>query len=174
VSDIVNAIANPPVIIGASLATSAARLARYDRENALRFAVAVPVAASVAKLLKHAVREHRPRLFDRHPEQSFPSGHSVAISAFAASVVLATRRWWTIPIAAIAIATVNISRIAEREHWAKDVIAGDVIGLVGAGLAAAAAYALQRRVLGARSGVEQGRRGLVDARAPMQGPERVA
>lgn len=173
-SDLVNVIAKPAVIIGASLATAAAFLARRDYENTLRFATAVPVAAGAAKLLKYAVDEHRPRLFDRHPEQSFPSGHSVAISAFATSVVLASRRWWTVPIAAVAIATVNVARIAKREHWAKDVIAGDVIGLAGAGLAAAAAYALQRRVLGARPRVAERGRGLVDARAPMQAPERGA
>jgi len=140
--DPIDTIADPPIILGASLATAAVQLARRDVEGAVRFAVAAPLACGIAKLLKYAVDEHRPRLVGKQLEQSFPSGHSAAISAYAVSIVLATRRWWTLPLAAAAIGVVNVSRVWRREHWAKDVIAGDVIGLVGAAVAAGAVYAL--------------------------------
>lgn len=136
-------LADPPVMIGASLAT-AVLLARRAPVDAARFAVAVPVAAGITKLLKLAIDEHRPRLFDRRPEQSFPSGHSAAVTAFTVSAVAASRRWWLIPVAAAAIAAIDIARVREREHWPRDVLAGDAIGLVGAVAGAAAAYVTAR------------------------------
>ncbi len=62
---------------------------------------------------------------------SFPSGHTTA--AFSVAAVFATKyretKW--APVVAYSLATaVGISRIYENRHWASDVFAGAVLGLV--------------------------------------------
>ncbi|HUS33211.1 MAG TPA: phosphatase PAP2 family protein [Kofleriaceae bacterium] len=133
-----------PVATLAAAAGTAALLVKHTPDEAARFAIAVPVACGIGKLLKKLVHEPRPELFlDDQPMESFPSGHSAAMTAFALSAVAATRRWWMLPIAAGAVAAVNISRVRQREHWAWDVIAGDLVGVAGFAAGAAAAYAVR-------------------------------
>jgi membrane-associated phospholipid phosphatase len=142
--DVVGALAEPPVVLASSLALALACAMRGRRAAAARFAVAVPATAAADKVLKLVVHEHRPRFGDKRPEQSFPSGHAGAVSALALSAAFATRRWWALPIAFGLIAAVDVSRVRHREHWLHDVLAGNVLGLAGAGLGVLAARALRR------------------------------
>jgi membrane-associated phospholipid phosphatase len=113
-------------------------------EDAARFVVATSAALAMTKALKYIVSEHRPTIWDRAPEQSFPSGHSSGVTAFALAAVAASRRWWVVPIAAVAIAAVNISRVRRREHWLHDVMVGDLVGVGGLLLGSAAAWSVAR------------------------------
>lgn len=100
--------------------------------------------------MKHIVSEHRPRLFDNSPEQSFPSGHAATVSAFATSLAIASKQWWAFPIAAVAIGAVDYMRVREREHWPVDVLVGNAIG-IGAALVG---YAMSRAAVRARRSAE--------------------
>jgi membrane-associated phospholipid phosphatase len=142
-SDVIGQICEPPVVIGASLAT-ASLFVRRAPDIAAQLAIATPLAVGITKLLKMTVDEHRPRFLDTRPEQSFPSGHATAITAFTLSAVAASRRWWLLPVAAAAIAAVDYSRVSHREHWWRDVLVGNAVGLAGAGTGLAAAYAVRR------------------------------
>ncbi|HEY8075699.1 MAG TPA: phosphatase PAP2 family protein [Labilithrix sp.] len=135
-------ICQPEVVLGAALATAA--LLRKRPAEATRFLVAVPATLLASKVLKTCVDEHRPRLFDRHPEQSFPSGHSAATTAYLLSIGATLGVPWLFPVAAAAVAVVNVSRVRDREHWPKDVMSGDVLGVLGA-IAGAIASRLVRQ-----------------------------
>jgi membrane-associated phospholipid phosphatase len=71
-----------------------------------------------------------------HKEQyrSFPSGHSVAGFAAAATVTEETRRWWPGtqwyigPVMYGGAALIGASRMYNNKHWASDVIIGAAIG----------------------------------------------
>jgi membrane-associated phospholipid phosphatase len=96
----------------------------------------------VTALLKRAIGRGRPELFETsgllglHPnwsewtQQSFPSGH--ATTAFALAVVLGflAPRWlW--PALALA-AAVGVSRVGLGVHYPSDVLAGAIVGGLGA------------------------------------------
>ncbi len=136
-------IAQPEVILGAALVTAV--LLRKRPAAATRFLVAVPATLLVSNVLKHVVDEHRPRLFDRHPEQSFPSGHSAMTTAYLLSLAGTVDGPWLFPLAATAVAAVDLSRVREREHWPRDVACGDLLGVAGAIAGALAARAVRRR-----------------------------
>lgn len=140
---LIDKLANPMTPMVASAATAVSF--RKRPEEAIRFVVAVPLALLLAKVTKLFVHEQRPRVEDAHPEQSFPSGHSTAAAAYALSLVLAKRAWRALPIAMAAIATVNLSRLLEREHWLHDVLAGNAYGVAGAIGGAGAARLVRRR-----------------------------
>jgi membrane-associated phospholipid phosphatase len=141
-TDIVGRIASPAAMLVASAATAIAY--RRRPEQAARFAIGVPFGLLVSTVIKRLVREHRPRLFDGNPEESFPSSHSVATASYVLSLVAAKRSWWSVPLAVAAIAGVNASRVRAREHWPVDVIVGDMIGIAGAAAGVAAALAMRR------------------------------
>jgi undecaprenyl-diphosphatase len=101
----------------------------------------VGVPSLVSTLVK---RIGRPRpvhfdtdgLFGLHPNwfdwtyQSFPSGHATTAFALAACVGFISERWFY-PSLALA-ATIGLSRITEGVHYPSDVIAGAILGLLGA------------------------------------------
>jgi membrane-associated phospholipid phosphatase len=140
-SDVISKIARPAVVLAVSTATIVAFRRRPDT---VRFTIAAPLALAFGKLLKKLYPEHRPRLFDRRPRQSFPSGHSAGAMAYLASLLDATRAWWATPIAGAAVVAVNRSRIRAREHWPRDVLAGDAVGLGAAVVAGAVARLISR------------------------------
>lgn len=70
--------------------------------------------------------------------QSFPSGHATTAFALAAVLGFLSRRWFY-PALALA-AVIALSRISLGVHYPTDVIAGAIVGLVGA-YAARAAFA---------------------------------
>jgi membrane-associated phospholipid phosphatase len=134
---LVKAIAQPAVLLVASAVAAAA--VRHRRAEVARFVIAVPLTAWVVKKVKKAAGEPRPRLDDKHPFESFPSGHCAATTAFLVSLVLSKRAWWSVPLAATAITIVSISRVTSRDHWPIDAVAGDAFGLAGALVGEAAA-----------------------------------
>ena len=68
--------------------------------------------------------------------RSFPSGHTTAAFAFAATVTRETQFWW--PSGGFIVGTlfyggaglVGVSRIYNNMHWASDVVAGAAIGTI--------------------------------------------
>jgi undecaprenyl-diphosphatase len=103
------------------------------REGAAIVGIGTSLAVLTANVLKHYITRRRPRLIDRAPLQSFPSGHSAASTAYLASLAsVAPREGRPLAIAGALIGAmgVNTIRVLAREHWLGDVIAGDVVGLL--------------------------------------------
>lgn len=81
-------------------------------------------AGLVTNILKYTIREKRPAGSNRN---SFPSGHTTTVFAFAS--VLAERHPWYIGVPAYAVASVaGLQRIAGNAHYLHDVIMGAAIG----------------------------------------------
>ncbi len=105
----------------------------------------VALPGIVATLVKRAVGRGRPMHFDEYGDlsfgpnwgdwtfQSFPSGHATTAFALAAVVGFVSPRWFY-PGLVIA-AGIGLSRVALGVHYTSDVIAGAVLGLLGAYLA---------------------------------------
>ena len=93
--------------------------------------VATAEAGLTALVLKHTLREERPNHSSRN---SFPSGHSTTVFAFAA-IVGAEHGWrYGVPAYALAAFT-GFSRINDNMHYLHDVLAGATLGLsVGLGV----------------------------------------
>ncbi|HET9623598.1 MAG TPA: phosphatase PAP2 family protein [Kofleriaceae bacterium] len=141
--DVLARIAQPKVVVGLAAVTSA----MFHRRPGVgaRMLVAVPLTLAASNVLKRLDPEQRPRLWDRHPRESFPSSHSSAVTAYALSLVDSFAAWWALPVAGAAIAAVNVARVRAREHWCSDVLCGDLIGLAGAAAGALVARAWLRR-----------------------------
>jgi membrane-associated phospholipid phosphatase len=142
-ADLLAQLAKPNVVLGLAALTSAVLHRRPD--VGARLAVSVPLSLAVSTVLKRLKPEQRPRIWDRHPRQSFPSSHSSAATAYVLSLVDSFAAWWTLPAAAAVIGAVNVARVREREHWYADVLCGDLIGAVGALVGALVARAWLRR-----------------------------
>ena len=75
-------------------------------------------------------------LFGLHPNwfdwtyQSFPSGHATTAFALAACVGFVSERWFYPSL--VLAAAIGLSRITEGVHYPSDVIAGAILGLLGA------------------------------------------
>ena len=136
-------LALPVFTLGGSLVSALAL--RHRRDEVGRFAVAVPIALATGKLIKQFVHEPRPAMSSHDKPDSFPSGHTGGAAALALSVAAASRRPWAWPLAAVAIVGVNISRVLKQEHWPRDVLVGNLIGIAGAAAGALVARALRKR-----------------------------
>jgi membrane-associated phospholipid phosphatase len=135
-ADRLSRVASPKVVLPVAWLTT---LALHRRRGAVRIGVATTIAVVTTKILKRIVARPRPRLFCRTRRRSFPSGHSAASSAYLLSVATMApydMRPATIGAAVLGSAVVNRLRVAAREHWTTDVLAGDVLGM----LAVAAAH----------------------------------
>jgi membrane-associated phospholipid phosphatase len=101
-------------------------------------------------LLREVIHRHRPPTADypapgaipgvHETSFSFPSGHSVAVTAVLfgclGAVAIATRWWWPWVLAAVASLYVIDTRLDLGVHWFSDVTVGLVLG-VGWGIAVA-------------------------------------
>lgn len=114
------------------------------RRFALVQAALIFITAAAVFLVKYSIRRRRPegefgtfyRLLDPH---SFPSGHaarSAGVAILAAPVVPA----WAIPLLAVWVLGIGLSRVALRLHFVLDILAGyglgAVLGFAGLGLTA--------------------------------------
>lgn len=106
------------------------------RFEALLVATSVISSALVIYLVKTLVGRTRPALWDVewYWGSSFPSGHTLAVAAFAIAAALCLSRIWPATrkpaqsIAILWIALVAISRLVLGVHWPTDVLAAACIG----------------------------------------------
>ena len=109
---------------------------------------AVLLASGVTTILKGTLGRSRPyvvadtnpndfnfgRGFSSSDRQSFPSGHTTAAFAVAATVTSETRRvwpeatWFVAPVMYGGATLVGLSRMYHNNHWASDVVLGAAIG----------------------------------------------
>lgn len=94
--------------------------------------LAPALAFGVGKVIKHAVPTRKPRLFGKHAMQSFPSGHSSGVAAFATAFALTTKKPWGAALAVAAIGAMNVDRVVRGEHRVGECIAGDLLGITAA------------------------------------------
>ena len=124
------------VTLGAALAFMAA--GGDARQVGLAALVANAASHLAVQVLKRLVARARPcdasgrplALVDLPDPYSFPSGHAAAATAVAVSVTIAHP--WAGVVLLPRAAVVSISRVTLRVHHAGDVVAGILLGLLGA------------------------------------------
>jgi membrane-associated phospholipid phosphatase len=95
-----------------------------DWRGDLQAASSILAAGGATFVLKELVHERRP---DRSDDRSFPSGHTSA--SFAAAATLEKRYGWQAGVPALAVASfVGLARVRADKHYVHDVVAGAVIG----------------------------------------------
>ena len=113
------------------------KLTHHDALTAstTRGAIAVTTAGIVTVGLKEVCGRSRPRetgdpyQFDPFSgHDSFPSGHTTLAFATATALDRETGSMWVPIVAYPTAALVGWSRVADREHWTSDVVAGAAIG----------------------------------------------
>lgn len=96
-----------------------------DREGLWQLVKSEAATLAITEVLKATVHEARPNGQDK---RSFPSRH--ASVAFSAAQFMQIRGGWAYGVPAyIVAAAVAADRVHLREHYAKDVIAGAVVGI---------------------------------------------
>lgn len=109
-------------------------------DAAVHVAAGLAAAGVINGALKYSIGRERPsdtadphryRPFaDQNRWQSFPSGHTVVAFSLAAAVSEEARRPWVTALAYGGAAAVGWSRVYEDKHWASDVAAGALIGIL--------------------------------------------
>jgi undecaprenyl-diphosphatase len=108
---------------------------RYIRALASFIGLAVLATATIATVVKYLVRRRRPQELARfyairYDRYSFPSGHAVRMATIA--VILGHfRPAWAGVVCLLAL-TVAVCRVSVGVHYPSDVLAGLVLGGVGA------------------------------------------
>lgn len=96
-----------------------------DHDNGINHLRALIANSIMTTTLKISVRRERP---NHANALSFPSGHTS--DAFTTATSLTYAYGWKAAVMAYPLATfVGLSRIADDEHWASDVVAGAFIGI---------------------------------------------
>lgn len=142
--------------------------ARAGDARAMGLALAAPFAVVAAYLIsevsKTFIQEERPcravegavhiAACPAPGDWSFPSNHATIAAASAAVIVVAWRRMapWVLPLAAL----MAFSRVFVGVHYPHDVVAGFVLGVVAAPLAAVALAAALRPLVAQMRGVAVG------------------
>jgi len=141
--DDVARVASPRALVPASWVT-AVLLRR--RPGAARIALGTSIAYLASELLKRAVSRRRPSWLDKNPRRSFPSGHSAVSTAYLTGLALVAPsgyRPFALGAAILGAICVDALRVGAREHWPGDVIAGDLVGVLGIATAHLAVRALR-------------------------------
>lgn len=124
------------VLLPLAAAATIALVYAKRRYEAQLFAASMIIGATLVYLIKTAVGRARPALWetDWYWGSSFPSGHTLIVTAFAtAAVVCISRIWpaahkaalWT---ALVWIFLVGMSRLVLGVHWPTDVLVAACIG----------------------------------------------
>jgi len=127
---------NPALVVGFFLVAGVA----YAERRWIAYAIAMGdagLAAGIgAQIVKHIVGRARPELwlgpahYAPGSSTSFPSGHTVGAFALGGVLIFASRN---IPLrvsAFVLAAAVGVSRILAFRHWASDVVASAILGLL--------------------------------------------
>lgn len=132
---------NPVMVVAFFLVAGVAYVERRWVGYALAMGMSGLGAGLLAQIIKHLVGRARPELwlgpahYAPGSSTSFPSGHTVGAFALAGVLVFASRSTALRAIAFLLAAGVGVSRILAFRHWASDVTASAVIGLVSAWMA---------------------------------------
>ncbi|MCR4440035.1 MAG: phosphatase PAP2 family protein [bacterium] len=139
------------VLIALPATSGALNVAHRDGQGAKQLATSLVVTAGLTMALKYAISETRPI----GGEHSFPSGH--AALAFSAAECMYARYGWQCGAPAIAAASfVAYSRVASRQHYVHDVVAGAVIGVASSALLTKPYKGRKAAMLGERGAVVVG------------------
>jgi len=114
--------------------------------SALYWGLATGLGTLLVALIKNLFKVARPQdLYHGISSYSFPSGHatmSLIVFGFLAFLISRglppRRRWWPFVPAALLCLLISLSRLYLGAHWASDVIGGLLLGLLWAGVLAAA------------------------------------
>jgi membrane-associated phospholipid phosphatase len=121
---------------------TAGELARRSEvaDAALHVTAALAVGGVANGVLKHSVGRERPNETDdpfrfrplngSNRWQSFPSGHAVVVFSLASAVSEEARTPWVTALAYGGAAMVGWSRVYDDKHWASDVAAGALVGIL--------------------------------------------
>ncbi len=129
---------NPVMIVAFFLVAGVAYRERRWVGYAISMAIAGLGAGIVAQIIKHLVGRARPELwlgpthYAPGSSTSFPSGHTVGAFALAGVLVFGSPSVRVRIVAFALAAGVGLSRVLAFRHWASDVTASAVIGLVAA------------------------------------------
>ena len=104
------------------------------RSFVLEAAIALAPANAVVEALKWCVNRTRPDGDRNRKNSSFPSSHAANAVALAAVITRRWRRAW--PAAWLGAAIVAYSRLFLDRHWLSDVLAGALLALAAAAIAA--------------------------------------
>lgn len=107
------------------------------RREAVLLAASMLSAWALTYTLKALVDRARPELWSTewYWGASFPSGHTLSTAAFATALTLGAARIWprsrnaALPLAAVWIGLVGLSRLALGVHWPTDVLAAICLGI---------------------------------------------
>lgn len=127
---------NPVMLVLFFLVAGIAYLDRRWVAYAIAMSIAGLFAGIVAQIIKHLVGRARPELwlgtmhYAPGNSTSFPSGHTVGAFALAGVLIFGSRSMPVRILAFVLASGVGLSRILAFRHWASDVTASAVIGLV--------------------------------------------
>ena len=124
-------------LVPATIMLTAMFLAFNHRREALLLASAMACAGNLTYAIKALVNRSRPDLWGAawYSSSSFPSGHTLCTTVLATALVLCVARVWpatrylALPLAALWVALVALSRLVLGAHWPSDVLAAAVLGV---------------------------------------------
>lgn len=119
-----------------SIIVAIAFLFARRRFEALLVSISVVSGWAVVYIVKALVGRSRPALWETqwYYGSSFPSGHTLAVAAFAAAVAMSVGRIWPLArsiamlLAVVWVGAVAVSRLVLGVHWPTDVLAAACIG----------------------------------------------